>query len=74
MNNFRNVVLQREYVELLRNATNVERGKLGGYSIEIETNEPKSYDSFIYNGRTAEIDREHDFGILNKLFLEKTTD
>jgi hypothetical protein len=73
MNSFRNVVLQRECKELLLNAINVERGVVGGCSIEIEIKEPLSYDSFLYQGKNAEIDREHDFKILEQLLNERTT-
>jgi hypothetical protein len=74
MYTFKNLVLQREYKELLSDAISLERGGVGGYSIEIETLDPKSFDSFVYNGGTAEKDREHDFLILEKIFNEKTTD
>jgi hypothetical protein len=73
MYTFKNLVLQREYKELLSNTISLERGGVGGYSIEIETLDPKSIDSFIYHGKTAEKDREHDFLILEKIFNEKTT-
>jgi hypothetical protein len=72
MYNFKNVVLKRECGELLSSAVNVERGKLGGYSIEIETNDPISYESFLYQGRTAETDRDHDLRILEELMKETT--
>ena len=68
MNSFKNVVLQRECKELLLNAINVERGVVGGCSIEVEIKEPLSYDSFLYQGKNAEIYREHDFKILEQLF------
>lgn len=71
MYTFRNLVLQREYKELISNAISLERGGVGGHSIEVETDDPKSFDSFVYNGGTAEKDREHDFLILEKLFKEK---
>jgi hypothetical protein len=73
MNTFKNLALQREYKELISNAISLERGGVGGYSIEIETDGPKSFDSFVYNGGTAQRDMEHDFLILEKLFKEKTT-
>jgi len=72
MYNFKNVVLQRELKDLLTSAVNLERGELGGYSIEIETKDPISHESFLYQGRTAEIDRDHDFKILEEL-LNKST-
>ena len=68
MYNFKNTVLQREHKMLLSSMLNVERGELGGYSIEIETKDPTSYESFLYKGRTAEMDREHDIRILEELF------
>lgn len=67
MYNFKNAVLQREHTGLLAAAVNVERGELGGYSIEIETKDPTSYESFLYKGRTAEMDRDHDIRILEEL-------
>lgn len=67
MYNFKNAVLQREHKDLLATAVNVERGKLGGHSIEIETKDPISYESFLYQGRTAEMDRDHDLKILEEL-------
>lgn len=67
MYNFKNAVLQREHKMLLSSMLNVERGELGGYSIEIETSDPISYESFLYQGRTAEIDRDHDLKILEEL-------
>lgn len=73
MYTFKNLVLQREYEVLISNAISLERGGVGGYSIEVETDNPKSFDSFVYNGKRAMEDREHDFLILEKLFKEKTT-
>jgi hypothetical protein len=67
MYNFKNTVLQREHKMLLSSMVNVERGELGGYSIEIETSDPISYESFLYQGRTAEMDRENDLKILEEL-------
>ena len=72
MYNFKNTVLQREHKMLLSSMLNVERGELGGYSIEIETSDPISYESFLYQGRTAEMDRENDLKILEEL-LKKVT-
>lgn len=68
MYNFKNAVLQRELKDLLSSAVNLERGGLGGYSIEIETKDPISHESFLYQGRTAEMDRDHDIKILEQLF------
>jgi hypothetical protein len=67
MYNFKNTVLQRELKMLLSSMVNVERGGLGGHSIEIETSDPISYESFLYQGRTAEMDRDHDLKILEEL-------
>jgi hypothetical protein len=68
MYNFKNTVLQRELKMLLSSMVNVERGGLGGHSIEIETKDPISHESFLYQGRTAEMDRDHDLKILEELF------
>ncbi len=70
---FKNVALQREYQDLVFNLQKLERGSIGGCSIEIEINEPLSYDSFIYIGKTANEDREHDFLILETLLKERAT-
>lgn len=67
MYKFKNAVLEREHMGLLANLVNLERGKLGGHSIEIETKDPISYESFLYQGRTAETDRDHDLRILEEL-------
>jgi len=72
MYSFKNVVLDREHKVLISTAVNLERGNLGGYSIEIETNNPIAYESYLYKGRSAEDDREHDFKLLEDL-LKKTT-
>jgi hypothetical protein len=72
MNNFKNVVLQREHKELLNETVDLKKGTLGGHSIEIETRDPVSYDSFLYQGRTAESDRDHDFKIFEELFKKST--
>lgn len=73
MYTFRNFVLQREHKELLNSAVSLEIGAVGGYSIEIETKDPISYESFLYLGRTAEVDRDHDFKILEELLNERAT-
>jgi hypothetical protein len=67
MYKFKNIVLQRELKELFSSMVNVERGGLGGFSIEVETSDPVSYESFLYQGRTAEMDRDHDLKILEEL-------
>lgn len=74
MNSLKNVVLKREFEELLGSAINIDRGNVGGYSIEVEIKTPLSYDSFLYQGKTAEQDREHDFLIIEKLFKVKNGD
>lgn len=74
MYDFRNSALRRDYRELLANAINLERGNVGTCSIEVETDDPKSFESYVYNGSDATKDREHDYLILEKLFKEKTTD
>lgn len=71
---FSNAVLQREYQDLILNLQKLEKGSIGGYSIEIEIGEPLSYDSFIYNGKTAKEDMENDFLILEQLLNERTTE
>lgn len=73
MYTFKNFVLQREHKELLNSAVSLEIGAVGGYSIEIVTDDPISYESFLYQGRTAESDRDHDFKILEEL-MKKTTE
>jgi hypothetical protein len=71
MHKFKNIVLQREYIAALQTADSISKGIVCGYSIEIETKEPKSFSSYTYNGKLAEDNREHDFLILEKLFKEK---
>jgi hypothetical protein len=61
---FKNLVLQREYKEMVQNHTSIHKGEVGGNSIEIETDDPKSFESYIYNGKTSEVDRDHDFNLL----------
>ncbi len=72
MNGFKNVVLNRECKNLVSTAINVEKGNVGGYSIEIETDNPIAYDSYLYQGRTAESDRDQDFKILEEMFKKVT--
>ena len=73
MDKFKNLVLQREYKEIADNYVSIHKGDVGGNSIEIETDDPKSYDSYVYNGKTAEVDRDHDYNLLLE-FLKKTTE
>lgn len=72
MNGFKNVVLNRECKKLIEVAINVEKGDVGGCSIEIETDNPIAYDSYLYQGRTAESDRDKDFEILKEMFKKVT--
>ena len=72
MYSFKNVVLQREHKKLLNNTMDLKKGTLGGHSIEIETRDPTSYESFLYLGRTAEMDRDHDFKIFEELMKKST--
>lgn len=67
MNSFKNVVLQKEHKDLIGTAVNFERGTLGGCSIEIETDNPIAYESYLYKGKTAMDDMEHDFKLLESL-------
>ena len=71
MNNFKNIVLNREGEELINKAVNLEKGTIGGCSIEIETDNPIAHDSYLYKGRTAESDRNHDFNILQEMYQNK---
>jgi hypothetical protein len=71
---FKNIVLQREHLKLIPNIIRLERGDVGGCSIEVEIDEPKSFDSYLYLGKSAMEDREHDLKLLMKLFNEKTTE
>jgi len=72
MNVFKNVVLQREYKSLVGLSINLEIGKLGGFSIEVETNNPIAYESYLYQGRLAESDRDQDFKMLKEMFKKVT--
>lgn len=69
---FKNLVLQREYKEMSENHTSICKGEVGGSSIEIETDDPKSFESYVYNGKTAEMDRDHDFNLLMNYVKETT--
>jgi len=73
MDIFKNFVLRREVNKILDSIKTLECGHVGGYSIEITTDDSISFDSYLYQGNSAESDRNHDFEILNKLFLEKTS-
>jgi hypothetical protein len=72
MNIFKNVVLQREYKSLVGLSINLEKGELGGFSIEVETNNPIAYESYLYQGRTAEADRESDYQMLKEMLKKPT--
>jgi len=70
MNKFRNVVLLREYKDLLSIILNIEPGYLGGYSLDIEIKDSICNENFIYQGKNAEADRDHDFNLLVELLKE----
>ena len=72
MNGFKNVVLQREYKGLINNCVNIELGDVGGLSIEVETSNPVSFESYLYNGKTAESDIEHDYQLFKNLVKKAT--
>lgn len=72
MNKFRNFALQRYHKDLLKNLVDLNKGEVGGYSIEIETREPTSFDSYVYNGKFAKNDREFDFNLLKRLLKTST--
>lgn len=72
MNSFKNVVLQKEHKDVMVAAINLGKGDVGGCSIEIETDNPIAFESYLYKGKTAESDRNHDFEILKKMFKKPT--
>jgi hypothetical protein len=72
MNTFKNFVLKREINNIIESIDSLEFGEVGGCSIEIVTNTPLSFESYLYQGKTAESDRNHDFEILREM-LKKTT-
>jgi hypothetical protein len=72
MYNFKNVALHREHKDLLSCTVNVEKGTLGGYSIEIETKNPEAYETYLYKGKTAKEDRDSDFKNFQEM-LNKST-
>lgn len=72
MNTFKNIVLKREINNLIGKILTLEFGEIGGHSIEIATNEPTSFESYLYHGKTAKLDRDHDFKILEKMFKKGT--
>lgn len=72
MDIFKNFVLRREVNKILDSIKTLECGHVGGYSIEITTDDSISFDSYLYQGKTAESDRNHDFEILREM-LKKTT-
>jgi hypothetical protein len=72
MNSFKNVVLQRECKNILSTTINLERGEVGGFSIEVETNNPIAYESYLYQGRNAESDRDHDYTMLEEMLKKGT--
>ena len=72
MYTFKNFVLKRDINNLMGNITELECGEVGGLSIEIITDDPKSFESYLYQGKSAESDRDHDLQIL-KTMLKKGT-
>lgn len=72
MDIFKNFVLRREVNKILDSIKTLECGHVGGYSIEITTDDSISFDSYLYQGKSAESDRNHDFEILQEM-LKKTT-
>ena len=72
MDIFKNFVLRREVNKILNSIKTLECGHVGGYSIEITTDDSISFDSYLYQGKSAESDRNHDFEILQEM-LKKTT-
>lgn len=72
MDIFKNFVLRREVNKILDSIKTLECGHVGGYSIEITTDDSISFDSYLYQGKSAESDRNHDFEILREM-LKKTT-
>ena len=72
MDIFKNFVLRREVNKILNSIKTLECGHVGGYSIEITTDDSISFDSYLYQGKSAESDRNHDFEILREM-LKKTT-
>ncbi len=72
MNTFKNFVLKREVNNLISNIQSLECGEVGGFSIEIITDDPKSFESYIYQGKTAKLDRDHDFEVLKEMWKKST--
>lgn len=63
----KNLALKKVAKELAGNPTNtteIKKGTIGGISIEVETKEPLSFDSFLYKTEEA---RDHDLEKLNEL-------
>jgi len=59
----KNTSLKNEIKRLIANGANitkVEKGAIGGVSIEIEYKEPLSYDSFVYYENVANRDADFD--------------
>lgn len=66
-----NVQLNKDLKTILENTKNissVEKGTLGGYSIEIEYIEPLAYETYVYYDN--EKDRDLDFEELKKQISE----
>ena len=73
MSTFKNVALKRSINNLIENVDSLEFGDIGGCSIEIVTNSPISFESYLYQGKNAESERNHDF-ILLKTMLKTFTE
>lgn len=72
MYTFKNLALKREANNLINNIESLEIGDIGGLSIEIITDDPTSFESYIYQGKNAESDRDHDFEVLKKMLKKGT--
>lgn len=64
---FKNIILNKDYRELLKEIVGVNRGVVGGFSLEVETENPQSFSSYLYLGKNGETDLAHDFELLNKM-------
>jgi hypothetical protein len=68
MGKFINKALRDEISMLLSLKPSISIGGVGGYSIEVEHDSPKSFDSYVYKN---EDDLNHDFNLLKEM-LENT--
>ena len=64
MEKFRNRTLAKEYNIILDSEVEISVGTIGGFSIEVKYNSPKSFDSYLYNN---EEDLNHDFELLTEM-------